>query len=162
MSLIPIVDENDNIIGYEERSLLIPIHRYRVAALWVTNSQWEILLAQRHKSKKHHPSLWWPAVGGTVEKDETYEQNIIKETEEEIGILWIQPILGPKTKTESGYLHFTQWFLLSLDKEIDEFTFAKDEVQSLRWVSPENLRKEFSETPDNFVPSFALILPLFL
>jgi isopentenyldiphosphate isomerase len=58
MTLIPIVDEEDNILEYRERNSLDLSHRYRVSALWMTNSQGEILLAQRHKSKKHHPLLW--------------------------------------------------------------------------------------------------------
>ena len=162
MLLIPIVDEDDIIIEYVERSERKSHQRYRVSALWVTNSQWEILLAQRHRSKKYHPFLWWPAVAGTVEKGETYEENIIKETEEEIGIQWITPIIGPKTQTTSGYIHFTQWFTATIDKDIEEFILQEDEVESIKWVSSESLRKEFSETPNNFVPSFARIFPLFL
>jgi 8-oxo-dGTP pyrophosphatase MutT (NUDIX family) len=94
--------------------------------------------------------------------DESYLENIIKETEEEIGITWISPIPGPKTQMTSWYLHFVQWFTLVIDLPIEAFILQADEVEWVRWISPENLRKEFSETPDNFVPSFALILPLFL
>jgi isopentenyl-diphosphate Delta-isomerase len=162
MSLIPIVDEDDHIIEYVERSERKPDQRYRVAALWITNSRGDILIAQRHRSKKHHPLLWWPAVAGTVEKDESYLENIIRETTEEIGISWITPTLGPKTQTTSGYLHFTQWFTVIFDKKIEEFSPARDEVESLRWISPEALKKEFTKFPENFVPSFSIILPLFL
>jgi hypothetical protein len=38
MSLIPIVDENDTIIEYVERKERKLSQRYRVAALWITNS----------------------------------------------------------------------------------------------------------------------------
>ncbi len=162
MPLIPIVDEDDNIIEYVERSERRSDQIYRVAALWITNSQGEILIAQRHRSKKHHPLLWWPAAAGTVEKDESYLENIIRETAEEIGISWINPILGPKTQTTSGYLHFTQWFTIVLDKKIWEFSPARDEVESLRWITSEALKKEFTQSPDDFVPSFSLIHPLFL
>lgn len=162
MSLIPIVDNDDNIITYKERAHLEATDIYRVSALWVTNSQWEILLAQRHKSKKHHPLKWWPAVAGTVEKDETYEQNILRETEEEIGISWIEPSIWPKTQTKSGYLHFTQWFKVILDLPLSSFSIQSDEVETLRWITPEDLKKEFTDDPQNFVPSFEYILPLFL
>ena len=162
MSLISIVDEDDNIIDYVERDLRRDDQRYRVSGLWITNRAWEILIAQRHKNKKHYPLLWWPAVAGTVEKGETYQENIIKEAEEELGIKDIRPILWPKTETTSRYIHFTQWFLLTIDRELDEFILQEDEVESLKWISSESLRKEYAESPDNFVPSFALILPLFL
>lgn len=58
MSLIPIVDADDNIIEYKTRGSLELTDRYRVSALWVTNTQREILLAQHHRTKKHHPLLW--------------------------------------------------------------------------------------------------------
>ncbi len=161
MPLIPIVDKDDNILTYKENSTLDLHDRYRVSALWVTNSRGEILLAQRHKSKKKHPLLWWPAVAGTVEKDETYEENIIKETEEEIGISRIYPILWPKTKTEIEYLHFTQWFTVVIDLPIETFKIQKDEVEAIRWISPENLRNELTESPQNFIPSFSHTASLF-
>lgn len=162
MPLIPIVDEDDNIKEYKEYWTLAPEDIYRVSALWITNSQVEILIAQRHRSKKHHPLLWWPAVAGTVEKDETYLENIIKETEEEIGIRSIVPATWPKTQTKSGYLHFTQWFTITLDLPLTAFTLQPDEVEQVRWISPKGLKNEYSQHPENFVPSFSLILPLFL
>lgn len=162
MALIPIVDEDDNIIEYVQRNERKSYQRYRVAALWVKNSWGEILLALRHRSKAHHPLKWWPAVGGTVEQGESYLENIIKETEEEIGIKDISPTIGPKTKTSSWYLHFTQWFTITLDKKIEEFLPAQDEVESLRWISPQELKTEFTQSPEHFVPSFSLIIPLFL
>jgi isopentenyldiphosphate isomerase len=58
MPLIPIVDSDDNIIEYVERSQRKADQRYRVSALWITNSHGEILLAQRHRNKKHYPLLW--------------------------------------------------------------------------------------------------------
>jgi isopentenyldiphosphate isomerase len=58
MPLIPIVDEDDIIIEYVERNDRKTDQRYRVAALWATNTKGEILIAQRHRSKKHHPLLW--------------------------------------------------------------------------------------------------------
>lgn len=84
--LIPIVDEEDNIIDYKERKKLDLKDIYRVSALWIENSKGEILLAQRSFNKKHHPGLWGPAVAGTVEKGESYEENISHEIEEELGI----------------------------------------------------------------------------
>ena len=93
-SKFTIVDENDNIIAQKERANIKPEDIYRVAALWVTNSKGDILLAQRALSKKHDPGKWGPAVAGTVEERETYRANIIKETSEEIGLHDISPTEG--------------------------------------------------------------------
>jgi isopentenyl-diphosphate Delta-isomerase len=160
MALISIVDEDDTIIEYVEISERKPEQIYRVSALWVTNSHGDILIAQRHRSKKHYPLRWWPAVAGTVEKGETYLSNIIKETEEEIWVSITDPTLGPKIQTKTWYLHFTQWFTATLDKTIDEFTLQKDEVEQVRWVSPEKLVSELEENPEIFTPSMNIIFDL--
>ena len=81
---IPIVDENDNVIKNIDAGEKKPGEISRVSALWVTSEEGEILLAQRAVTKKRDPGCWGPAVAGTVEEDETYEDNIIKEAEEEI------------------------------------------------------------------------------
>ncbi|MFA5961174.1 MAG: NUDIX domain-containing protein [Parcubacteria group bacterium] len=147
---IIIVDENDEIIGHEERGAFKKKNIYRVSALWITNSRGEILLAKRHHSKAHHPGMWGPAVAGTVEKGETYLDNIIKEAEEELGLKNIKPELGPKTKIDGSY-HFTQWFMLTIDKKADEFVLQEDEVEAVAWISPEELRKHAQERPEEFV-----------
>lgn len=85
-SKIIIVDENDTIIGHKNRDSMEDGDMYRVSALWIQNSKGDILLAQRSFDKRNDPGKWGPAVAGTVEEGETYESNIIKEAEEEIGL----------------------------------------------------------------------------
>ena len=81
-SLITIVNEEDEIIGHKDRtSLDHETDIYRVAALWLTNSTGEVLIAQRALSKESSPGKWGPAAAGTVEEGETYESNIVKEVE---------------------------------------------------------------------------------
>jgi len=151
-----IVNEKDEIIGYKEGSALKQEDIYRVSALWVTNSQGEILLARRHHTKTHHPRKWGPAVAGTVDEGETYQDNILKEAEEELGLKNIKLILGPKIKTDDEYRHFTQWYLLNIDKKIDEFKIQEDEVEEIKWFSPEELKKQLEEHPDEFLPNFKI------
>lgn len=150
---IIIVNQNDEIIWYKKRGTLKSEDIYRVSALWITNSSGEVLLAQRAFTKKHHPGMWWPAVAGTNDKGETYMSNIIKETEEEIWIYNIKPILYKKVKAKSKYNHFTQWFLLKLDKNISEFKKQEEEVEELRWFSKEELLNWFENEPENFLKS---------
>jgi isopentenyldiphosphate isomerase len=53
--VIILVDENDAIIGAKKRSLVSMAigDIYRITALWVTNSEGAILLAQRSFSKRN-------------------------------------------------------------------------------------------------------------
>lgn len=158
MAKIIIVNNQDEIIGCKDRDALNPQDIYRVSALWITNSKGEILLAQRHHTKKHNPLKWGPAVAGTVEEGETYEKNIIKETKEELGLKNIKPIFFRKTKTDRDYPHFTQSYALSLDQDINEFKIQEDEVEAIRWFTPEELKHELKEHPEKFLSSVESIL----
>ena len=119
-------------------------------------------MARRHRTKSHHPRKWGPAVAGTVEEGETYEENIIKEAEEELGIKNINPAFGPKLKIDDGsYHHFVQWYLLSLDRKLDEFKIQEDEVEEIKWFPPDVLKKELQEHTEEFIPNMKKYFELF-
>ncbi|PIN73990.1 hypothetical protein COV20_02655 [Candidatus Woesearchaeota archaeon CG10_big_fil_rev_8_21_14_0_10_45_16] len=158
---IVIVDDDDQIIGHKERGTLTKRDIYRVSALWITNSKGNILLARRHHTKSHHPNRWGPAVAGTVDEDETYEQNIIKEAEEELGLIDISPKIGPKTETTGPYHHFTQWFTFILDKDCNDLTIQEDEVEEVRWFQRNELEKQLRDHPEEFLPTLGKYLKLF-
>jgi isopentenyl-diphosphate delta-isomerase len=150
---ITIVNKNDHIVGYKDRDTLTKHDLYRVSALWITNSHGEILLAKRHRTKMHHPEKWGPAVAGTVEKGETYRQNVIKEAREELGLKNIQPTAGPKTKTNGQWRHFTQWYLIQVNLTIKQFKIQKNEVEKIKWFSPQKLKADLKTHPQKFLPT---------
>ena len=159
--MIIIVNEKDELIGHKEAGTLEQKDIYRVSALWLTNSKGEILLARRHRNKRHHPGMWGPAVAGTVDKGESYEDNIIKETEEEIGMKNTKPKLGPKVRRTGEYEHFTQWYFLTIDKEASEFKIQEEEVEEVKWFSKEELINSLNSAFEKFLPSMPGYLELF-
>ena len=56
--LIPVVDANDIQIGLKEREDITSGDIYRVSALWLTNSNGDVLLTQRSYTKKNSPGAW--------------------------------------------------------------------------------------------------------
>lgn len=158
---IIVVDENDNIIGYKDRELITQSDIYRVSALWITNGKGDILLAQRAFTKSHNPGKWGPAVAGTVEEGESYLENIIKEAKEEIGLENINPKIGPKIRKTGEYNYFGQWFLLKIDKSIDEFVIDKNEVEQLKWLSKDKLLNEVENFPDKFLKNIRQNIEMF-
>lgn len=151
---ITIVNDQDEIIGYKERDTLDLEDIYRVSALWVTNSKGDILLAQRQLDKRHHPGMWGPAVAGTVDEGESYDDNIIKEAEEEIGLKNIKPQKSMKrriTLATGGYNHFTQWYTLVIDKPAQDFVLQEEEVAQVKWFSREELEQELREHPEKYL-----------
>lgn len=160
-SKIIIVDENDNIINYKERNVLEKEDIYRVSALWITNSKGEILLARRSLIKSHNPGKWGPAVAGTVDEGESYENNIIKEAEEEIGLKNIKPKIGPKIRITGEHNYFGQWYLFEIDKSADEFIIDHSEVEQIKWFLKEDLLKETQDYPDKFLKNMKQQVKLF-
>lgn len=151
---IVIVDSSDSAIGSKARQDVRTGDIYRASALWITNSQGLILLARRARGKEHDPGKWGPAVAGTVEDGETYESNIIKEAEEELGLKNINPVKGPKNlNAGKTYTHFTQWYLLTADKSLEEFVVQKEEVEEIRWFSKDELLDRVQKNPDEFLSS---------
>jgi len=155
MAKIPIVDENDEVLYQKERDEISPDEIYRVSACWIVNSQWDILLAQRSFTKKHHPGMRWPAVAGTVTWDETYLENILHEISEEI---WIE-ILADKLKdwpyyfSDGEHKHFTKWFITVLDVPNESLTKEEWAVQELRWRTPKQLDDIILDTPKKMLSS---------
>ncbi|MFA5926037.1 MAG: NUDIX domain-containing protein [Parcubacteria group bacterium] len=162
MSKLNIVDEDDNVIGIEDRKKAKKESFYRVSALWVTNSRGEILLARRHRSKTHDPLKWGPAVSGTVEAGESYEENILKEAEEELGLKNIHPKIGPKIKMEVEYHYFVQWFTLGIEKDASDFEIQEDEVVEIKWFPKKDLISELQNSSENFTPGLRAVSKLFL
>lgn len=136
---IIIVNENDEIIGYKPRDSLNRQDIYRVSALWIKNSKGDILLAQRSFSKKHHPGKWGPAAAGTVEDGETYDSNIIKEAEEELGLTGYRFENGPKALVSGNYPYFRQFYTLFLMKRLDSLLLTKKKLQQYDGFLKKNL-----------------------
>jgi isopentenyldiphosphate isomerase len=149
--LIIIVDEKDNQIGTKERSDIDESHIYRASGLWITNSKGEILLAKRNYDKKISPGCWGPAASGTVNMGETYEENLYKEAEEELGLT------GLKFKEfmhgRLGTNHFVKFFRLNADIYISDLKLQEEEVDSVAWFDPEDLKQRIKAHPEEFVES---------
>ncbi|MDO8659891.1 MAG: NUDIX domain-containing protein [Candidatus Parcubacteria bacterium] len=150
---IPIVNEKDEIIGYEDRDKRDPKAICRITALWLTDSDGNILFAQRAFNKKMSPGLWGPAVAGTVEEGETYESNIIKEAKEEIGLVGFKPILGPKIRRSTNHEAFAQWFTTVVDHDYP-FIKQDEEVANLKWFYRDEFLKLLEEKPEMFLADF--------
>lgn len=158
MTKIIIVDEKDNIIGSKERDK-VKGEIYRVSALWLKNPKNQFLLARRAFSKTNNPGKWGPAVAGTVEEGESYEENIIKEAEEEIGLRNLKIKKGAKVYSGGKYKHFTQLYTTTTDK-ID-LDFNKEEIAEIKWFSNEEFLEQFNSHPEEFLENMKKYFELF-
>src|SRR3989344_8714359 len=149
---IPIVNEQDEIIGYKDRKDRNKVDIARITGLWLWNEKGEALLAQRSFNKKMHPGMWGPAVAGTVEEGETYASNIIKEAEEEIGLKNLRPVLDQKLRRTTQHAYFVQWFVATINSDYP-LVRQDSEVEAIKWFSKEELLKAIKESPEVFLYS---------
>jgi isopentenyldiphosphate isomerase len=156
---IIIVDENDSPIGLKYREAVDGTKDiYRCSAVWIENSYGQALIAQRKFTKDKDPGKWGPAVAGTLEEGETYELSAYKETEEELGVVDVSLVLGPKLYNQTPRRYFAQWFYCSLDKRAEEFHLQEDEVEQVVWVDKNELVRDVDLNSDKYIPGFAQML----
>lgn len=154
---IPVVNEQDEIIGYKERKDTEQRDIRRIVALYVFNKNKEFLIAKRHSSKIIDPDLWGPSVAGTVDEssDYDYDTTVVKEAEEEIGLKDIKPIFLKKMFYEtSNARRFTAVYYMTIDSSSITLKIQEDEVSEIRWITKDELEKWFEDRPQDFVPSF--------
>ncbi len=159
---IPIVDENDEIIGYKERDDRNFDDIIRLTSIWITDENGNILLQRRKLNKKINPGKWGPAVSGTVEEGETYESNAYKEMEEEIGVnnVELKEVRKFFREPKSGR-KFVQLYICIISKKL-ELTPQEDEVEQLKWFSEKELLEFYKEKPEEFVDFTKELINIFI
>jgi len=156
---IQIVDDQDSAVGLKERSEIDYLNDiYRVSALWLTNSKGQTLLARRAAVKDKDPGKWGPAVAGTIDEGETYDDNIYKEAMEEIGLEGERFTKGLKIRITHPRNYFCQWYFVTLDRDEDSFVMQADEVDALEWVDIQRMKQELKTSPDKYVPAMQQII----
>lgn len=155
---IPIVDENDNVIGFKERDDRNPKDIFRITSIWITDENDNILLQQRKLNKKINPGKWGPAVAGTVEEGETYESNAYKEMGEEIGVCGVELVKLEKVFREpkSGR-KFVQLYSCKIPHSYN-LKAQEDEVEQLKWFSKNELIDLYNKKPQDFVDFMSYLI----
>jgi 8-oxo-dGTP pyrophosphatase MutT (NUDIX family) len=119
-------------------------------------------LAQRAWTKKHNPGKRWPAVAWTVAQGETYEENILHEIYEEIGLqVTLQDItLWDKKYVDYDWCYFCQWFFLTYTWPKDALCPEVRAVEQLRRYTKEELKTYLLTHPDEYLLSIHTMLDL--
>ena len=108
-----------------------------VAACALVDADGRVLLAQRPEGKPM--AGLWEFPGGKVEAGETPEQTLIRELEEELGIVVKEACLAPLTFASHTYPEFHLLMPLYVCRRWDGIVTAR-EGQKLSWVRPTRLR----------------------
>jgi 8-oxo-dGTP diphosphatase len=109
-----------------------------VAACALVDADGRVLLAQRPPGKTM--AGLWEFPGGKVEAGETPEQTVIRELEEELGIVTQAACLAPLTFASHAYDDFHLLMPLFVCRRFEGIPVAR-EGQVLKWVRPRAMRE---------------------
>ena len=108
-----------------------------VAACALIDSDGRVLIAQRPEGKMM--AGLWEFPGGKVEAGERPEESLIRELNEELGIVVKEECLAPLTFASHVYPDFHLLMPLYVCRRWEGFVAAQ-EGQRLKWVRPSELR----------------------
>lgn len=156
------MDENDNQIGVEEK---LVAHRnggklHRAFSVFLFNDQGKLLLQQRSREKYHAPLIWANACCSHPNPGEKTVDAAHRRLREELGIDCDLKEAFSFTYHEPVGNNLTEWEFdhVFLGLYNGEINFNRTEVEDIRWVDPEWLRKDIREHPESYAPWLRICL----
>lgn len=158
---VTLVNEKDEVVGKKLLDEIVETDITRVAGLWIENSRGEVLLAKRPIDKRRDPNRWGPAIAAMVKDSDNYLSAIKSAAENEIGMIGETLQESKKLRIVGPNNFYCQLYYLQSDLKIDNLKLNESEVQTLKWISKDELTKEFNNNPQFFVQSFGDYLKVF-
>ena len=157
-----VVDRSDRVIDRASRE---EVHRngllHRSAHLLVFDGSGRVLLQKRSMVKDRFPGRWDSSVSGHVDSGESYDQCIVREAMEEIGI---RLAATPERLFKVDACDETDQEFSWVYRTYSEGPFApnEEEISEIRWFTGDEVSHLVKTDPESVSPSFALIWSKFL
>jgi 16S rRNA (adenine1518-N6/adenine1519-N6)-dimethyltransferase len=120
--------------------------------VFAINGRGELLLQRRSRLKDAHPGVWDSSVAGHLDAGEGYREAAIREMEEEMGIVDVEPQeVGRLKPTEAtGWEHVVLYMVRWEGRP----SFPCSEVDSILWLGPDEVDAWTSSCPADFASGF--------
>lgn len=159
--LIALIDENDNIIGYDEK---LKVHEegklHRAFSIFVYNKMGEILIHKRAHEKYHSPGLWTNTCCShlleNMSMDECthdrlkFEMGFDTKLEYQFKFTYKETFGNGLTEYETDHVYFGHWE--------GSPKFNPKEVAEYKWVSLDFLINDIEKNADKYTYWFKYIL----
>ena len=153
MEEVILVDEHDKALGAAEK---LQAHKdgklHRAFSVFVFNAEGKLLLQQRAISKYHSGGLWTNTVCSHQRVNETTEQAAHRRLQEEMGFdCPVKEVFNftYKTKFDNGLFEHELDHVL-IGNYDNNPTPNPEEVESWKWITLEELKKDIQENPDKY------------
>ena len=155
--IFDIVDDSDSVVGSASRG---EVHRlgllHRSTHLIVFDSRGRVLLQRRSAEKDSFPGWWDSSVSGHVDSGEMYDQCVLREAKEEIGIdLFETPERIFKIDACEETANEFTWVYRTLND--GPFSVNQQEISEIRWFTKEDVGRLIDSKREIFSPAFALV-----
>ena len=135
---------NDGIVSIKEKGLY-----YGLVGMWIINSKGQILLQKRSANKKSNPNMW-AMCAGHIQTCETYDEAVIRETREEIGLRLEKKDIKPLLEIADGAKLYKGYYTLC-DWAIQNFKRQESEVSELKWIDFETFKTMYKKGDETIV-----------
>ncbi len=119
---------------------------HRAVAIFIINSNNQVLLQRRSKTKKMWPNMWDVTAGGHVDAGEFGFETVIRETKEELGIeldnnniTFIGSAISSHTKNDILDNHFNEYYIVNKDIDITKLSLDPEEVSEVKWINKDEI-----------------------
>ena len=157
MEELVLVDENDAIVGYEEK---LSAHKdggrlHRAFSVFIRNSAGQLLLQRRAKSKYHFPGVWTNTCCSHPLRGEVLEEAVRKRLKLEMGIeaelTEVDSFVYRAEDASSGLVEheFDHVFLGEYDADPSP---NADEADGFKWCEVAELSAEIEQNPGSYSP----------
>ena len=151
-------DENDQPIGAGPREEAWAKGYYvRIVRAVLRDEKGRILSQLRSPTKQSYPNCWTDSTSGHVDEGETYDETIVRELKEEIGIETELKFLGKFSSQdivgEKRIFEFNAVYEGAMPSST-EFTLEEGEVAEIKWYELDELKRFIDRSPESFTLGF--------
>ncbi len=160
---LDILDENGKAMG--KSASREEVHSrglwHKTAQVLLLNSQGEIFVHRRAKSKKYYPGLWDVYFGGHVLSGETSQQALIREVQEEINLdlkkedfQFLFDIKKADIQNGGSFINndFAQVYLAKVEFNLSDLILQTEEIEEVKFISLDELKRKVGNAENDFIP----------
>ncbi len=155
--LFDVVNSKDQVIDCKTRA---EVHRnnllHRSVHAIVFNDKGEIFLQHRAPHRDNNPDLWDSSVAGHLQTGESYDEAMVREIEEEIGVI-LESVPDRLFKLQASAITDYEFCWIYRLVHNGPFEIDVHEAVEGRWFRPADLDRWIETNPQELTSAFRLI-----